>query len=171
MRRSALLASASILALLAHQAGASEADVYGLNTGITPQSFQPVTITNGALNVNTSGGVSNITPGVAGSASSSVVLKASSGNLYGAYVTTGATQGWLMVFNSTTAPSNESTTAGTASGNLQECVYAPANSTTGLTYASGPPEAFSAGITLMFSSTGCASLTASATGYLHGSIQ
>jgi hypothetical protein len=112
---------------------------------------------------------SGIAPSAAGSSSSSQVLKASGGNLYSAYATAGATAGWLMIFNSATAPSNGATTAGTAAGGLQDCVQVPANQSISINYAGGPPEVFSTGITLVFSSTGCATLTASATAYLHGS--
>jgi hypothetical protein len=127
--------------------------------------------TNGVEIAPTTGSAAGIAPGVAGSASSSVVLKASAGNLYSVYATSGSTQGWLMVFNATSLPGNGGTTAGTASGNLQDCIYAPANSTTGINYNPGPVETFSVGITAAFSSTACSTLTASATAYLHGSAK
>jgi hypothetical protein len=112
-----------------------------------------------------------IAPGIAGSAASSVVLKASAGNLYSVYASASAA-GWLMVFNSTTAPSNGSTTAGTASGNMEECIAIPAAGTTGgLSFAGQPPESYSVGITAVFSSTGCGTLTTSATAFLHGAVQ
>ena|ERR1700722_1541940 len=109
------------------------------------------------------------TPIVAGSAVSSAVLKASPGNLYSAYATVTAPS-WLMIFNSTTAPSNGSTTAGTASGNMQDCISIPvANSSGGVTYSA--PEVFSVGITAVISSTGCGTLTLATVGYIHGSVQ
>lgn len=110
-----------------------------------------------------------IAPGVAGSAVSSLVLKASGGNLYNIYVTAGATAGWLMVFNATALPANGATTAGNAAGNMQDCIAVPANTTQSITYNPGPPEVFSTGITAAFSSTACGTLTASATAFIHGS--
>lgn len=112
-----------------------------------------------------------VTPVVAGSAASSAVIKASAGNLLSAYWTAGSTQGWGMIFNAVSLPSNGATTAGTAASNLQECIYVPANSTQSISYTDASPEAFSTGITMAFSSTSCASLTASATATLHGSAR
>jgi hypothetical protein len=110
-----------------------------------------------------------LTPIVGGSAASSQVLKASAGTLYSSYAhCTSAC--WMMVFNSTAAPSNGATTAGTSSGNLVECVAVPANTTAGLNYAPGPPAAYSTGITVAISSTSCGTLTLSTVGFIHGMI-
>lgn len=109
-----------------------------------------------------------ITPVVSGSAVSGLVLKASAGNLYGAYVDATVT-GWLMMFNSTAVPSNGATTAGTASGNLVHCVGPSAQPF--LSFGSGPPEVYSVGISAAFSSTGCGTLTLSATAFIHGAAQ
>lgn len=126
----------------------------------------------GAVTISaTSSATGAITPCVAGSSASSCILKASTGNLYSVYATAGATAGYLMVFNSATLPSNGSTTAGTASGNLVECVNVAANSTSSISFNPGPPELFSTGITAAYSSTGCATLTASATAFIKGSAQ
>jgi hypothetical protein len=76
-----------------------------------------------------------------------------------------------MVFNSTSLPGNGATTAGTASGNMVECIPINAGQTGSINYAPGPVEPFSVGITAAFSSTGCASLTASAVAFIHGSVQ
>ena len=116
-------------------------------------------------------GMNAQTPAVAGSSASSDILKAAPGDLMGVYVTAGATQGWLMVFNSATAPSNGSTTAGTASGNMEECIYVPSNTTQAISFQGLPVEHYSVGITAIFSSTGCATLTASATAFVHGLAQ
>lgn len=109
-----------------------------------------------------------ITPIVGGSAVSSQVLKASPGNLYGAYANA-TVSGYLMVFNSTSAPSNGATTAGTASGNMTECI-GPSTSPW-VNFSPGPPEVYSVGITAVFSSTGCGTLTLSATAFFHGAVQ
>ncbi len=113
-------------------------------------------------------GMGSITPAVAGSSASSVVILAKPGNLIGAYFTAGATQGWGMIFNSATVPSNGSTTAGTASGDLEECIYVPADTTQSINFQGLPVEAYSAGISAVFSSTGCGTLTLSATAFVHG---
>lgn len=111
-----------------------------------------------------------ITPVIAGSAASSAVLKASAGSLYGVYANSTAA-GWLMVFNATSAPGNGATTAGTASGNLQDCIPISAGGSNFLNYNPGPPEAFSVGITAVVSSTACATLTLATTGFIHGSVK
>jgi hypothetical protein len=113
-------------------------------------------------------GAAGLTPVVGGSAASSQVLKASAGNLYSAYANS-TVSGYLMIFNATAAPSNGSTTAGTASGNLVQCVGPSTNPF--LSFDPGPPEAYSVGITAVFSSTSCATLTLSATAFFHGSVQ
>lgn len=111
-----------------------------------------------------------IAPVVAGSAASSAVLKASAGNMLNIYVTP-ATDGWLQVFNATSLPANGATTAGVASGNLQDCIKAPANVTSSISYSPAQVESFSVGITAAFSSTNCATLTASANAFIHGTAQ
>ena len=112
-----------------------------------------------------------ITPTVVGSASSSLVLKASPGNLYSVYANCSAAC-WLMVFNSVSVPSNGATTAGTASGNMVECVPVVAGLATSINYGAAPTSAFySVGITAAISSTSCATLTLASTGFIHGTVQ
>lgn len=122
---------------------------------------------DGSINISsspTSGTAAGITAVVSGSAESNHVLKGSAGNLYGVYVTTGATAGFLMIFNATSAPSDGAVTP-------IECVQAPANQTTAINYNPGPPSIFSIGITAVFSSTGCFTKTASATAFFHGAVK
>lgn len=120
---------------------------------------QPVQIQPG------SGSGIAIPPIVSVSAESSHVLKASGGNLYSAYVTTGATSGLLMIFDATSLPGNGAVTP-------KHCLSAPANGTVGLTFQPGPVEPYSTGIVLGFSSgTNCFSLAASATAFFHGAAQ
>lgn len=135
---------------------------------------------NGNLKVVSSGsgsGTQNVTPVATATASgvttvnssaleSNHVLKASAGNLYSVYVTTGATQGWLLTYNGTTAP-----TAGGAAIAPVDCVYAPANTTTGLAMDGDPPDAYSTGIVAVFSSSGCLTNTASSTVYFKGRVK
>jgi hypothetical protein len=112
-----------------------------------------------------------IVPAIAGSASSGVVLKNAPGNFYSAYAMSTA-KAWIMVFNATAVPSNGSTTAGTASGNLEDCVELQAGPTGyGVSINYTTPEPYSTGISLALSSTACATLTLATTGYLHGSAK
>lgn len=110
----------------------------------------------------------SITPCVAGSSASACILKNYAGVLYSVYASAGDTAGYLMVFNSAVVPSDGSTTAGTAAGNMVECVAVAANSTTSINFSPEPSERFSSGIAAVFSSTGCAALTASATAFIKG---
>lgn len=103
------------------------------------------------------------TPSVTSAVGSSLVLKASAGNLYGWRVTTGASAGYVLVFNATSLPANGAVTP-------VDCVAVAANSTVG----AGPfdiPERYGTGITIGFSTTGCFSLTASSTAFIRGTFQ
>lgn len=116
---------------------------------------------------------------VSGSASSGLVIKAAPGNLYSVYLQPAlGVSGYLMTFNSATISGSGATTAGTASGNMQDCVYYPpisgASTPNGdappaLTF--NPPEYFSVGIVALFSSTGCSTATVSANAFIHGAYQ
>ena len=140
------------------------------NTGAAITTQDASVSIGGVGIVPTSLSAGGITPVVCGSAASSCVLKASAGNLYSAYAECTAAC-WLMIFNSTTAPSNGSTTAGIASGNLVECIDVSAGSSRSLSFAGMPPEPYSVGITAAISSTACASLTLSTVGFVKGSIK
>lgn len=95
---------------------------------------------------------------------SSCVLKASAGNLMSVYATCTAAC-YLMVFNSTSAPSNGNTTAGNASGNMMHCVFIAAGATGGIAYSIFPG-AFSVGAVAAISNQagGCGALTLTASG-------
>ncbi len=136
---------------------------------LAPLAVQAQPLNNVAIAGSASPGL-GITPVVGGSAASSQVLKATPGNLYSVYAECSAAC-WLMVFNSATAPSNGSTTAGTASGNMTDCIAIPSGSNGSINYAPGPPEVFSVGITAVISSTTCATLTLATTGFIHGMVQ
>lgn len=109
-----------------------------------------------------------IAPIVAGSAASSSVLKATPGALQSVYATCTASC-YLMIFNAVSAPANGATTAGIASGNMQECI-GPSLSPS-ISYSGLPPSTFTVGITAAISSTACATLTLSAVGFIHGTVQ
>lgn len=123
-------------------------------------NMTPVGVTVTPSSSSTAG----IAPVVSGSAEGTHVLKGSPGNLYDLYVTTGATPGYLMVFNATTAPGDGAVTPA-------DCVAAPASATTSVFTLASPPEVFSTGISVAFSSTGCFTKTASATAFFHGRVQ
>lgn len=103
-----------------------------------------------------------ITPVVSAAVESNHVLKASAGNLYAYQVTTGAAAGYVMLFNALSAPVDGAVTP-------VKCVAVAANSTVGVSM--NPPEAFSTGITIVFSTTGCFTKTASATAMFSGDVK
>jgi len=105
-----------------------------------------------------------ITPVVSTAAESGHVLKTASGNLWGVTVTTAATPGYLMTFNAVAVPGDGAVTP-------INCVAVAANTTVSISFAGGPAEAFSTGISVAFSSTGCATKTASATAWFTGLVQ
>lgn len=108
-------------------------------------------------------------PIVCGSAASSCVIKAAPGNIIQLYVTPSA-NGWLMIFNRTTAPSNGTTTAGTAANNMTDCIAVSAGTTTSMQVTT-PMWQYSSGVVAAYSSTACPSLTLSATAFIKGFAQ
>lgn len=103
-------------------------------------------------------------PVVSTATESNRVLKASPGCLLALYVTTGATAGYLMIFNSATVPVDGAVTP-------VGCVYVPVTTSIALNWAPQPPEWYSTGISVAFSTTGCFTKTASATAYFHALVQ
>jgi hypothetical protein len=118
---------------------------------------------NGVVSVPSSEAGAGIAPVVSSALESNHVIKASAGNFYSGYVTTGATAGWLLLANSTTAP-----TAGGAAIAPLACVLAPANQTTSIAGPVGAPLVFSTGITMVFSTSGCLTNTASTSAFFSG---
>lgn len=114
--------------------------------------------TNGVNIAPSNGSGIAITPTVSSAAGSNLVVCSAACNLWSAYATTGATGGYFMSFNATSLPSNGAVTP-------IDCVQAPANTTQSLSLGSGPPDRYSTGVTLGFSTTGCFTLTASATAF------
>ncbi len=92
-------------------------------------------------------------------AASSLVLKSGSGNLYDVDITTGGSAGYLMVFAATSAPVDGTVTP------LRAYVVA-ANSSFNKSFH--PPLRVSTGTTLVFSTTGPFTKTASATAFMAG---
>jgi hypothetical protein len=93
-------------------------------------------------------------------AAGSLILKASAGNLYGYNVTSGASAGYVMIFNSATVPADGAVTPA-------RCIPLAAN--TGMEVdLRGQPTFFTTGIVIVFSTTGCFSKTISATAFIAG---
>ena len=95
-------------------------------------------------------------------AESSHVFKASAGTLFGLSVTSGASAGYVLIFNATTAPADGAVTP-------VACYAIAANTTLGIAFTPFPL-ALSTGITAVFSTTGCFTKTASATSFFLGEI-
>jgi hypothetical protein len=133
------------------------------------RTLQATDMANG-LGVKATGIVPTATPsqGVAGAASATVlggrVLKNTAGNLFEAQVTTGASAGNFMLFDSATVPADGAVTP-------IKCVVVPANSTATLTYKP-IPLSFVNGMSAVFSTpagaAGCFTKTASATAFIQG---
>lgn len=106
------------------------------------------------------------TPVVSASAESGHVLKSGAGNLYGFSATVGVTSGYVMLFNATSAPADGAVTP-------LFCYPVTSNGTNGGMGASWGdlPARFSTGITIVFSTTGCFTKTASATAFFAGQVQ
>lgn len=92
-------------------------------------------------------------------AAGSLVLKASAGNLYGINITAGASAGYLMIFNATSAPADGTVTP-------IFCMAVAANAS--LAFQWDTPVVCSAGITAVFSTTGPFTKTISATAFISG---
>lgn len=96
------------------------------------------------------------------SAGSSLVLKGSAGTLYDISVSIGATSGYFLLFDATSLPGNGAI-------NPAFCQYVQSNGTVGgSSFAWPSPMTFLTGVTAGFSTTGCATLTASATAFFYG---
>lgn len=95
-------------------------------------------------------------------AAASLVLKASAGNLYGIEATAGASAGYLLIFDATSAPTDGTVTP-------KYCKNVPANTAVELAWI--VPASFTTGITAVFSTTGCFTKTASATAFISGMVK
>lgn len=143
---------------------AAGAQVTGTFTGaVTLPTTPTIAAGNGVVQAPSAETLAGITPIVSTALESNHVIKASAGNFYSGYVTTGAVAGWLLLANSATAP-----TAGGAAIAPLACVLAPANQTTSISGPGSVPMVFSTGITMVFSSSGCLTNTASATAFFSG---
>lgn len=117
---------------------------------------------NGVIAAPTSVSTGATTRSSGTAAASSQVLKASAGNLYDLKVTIGATSGYLLLFDATSLPSNGAVTP-------VFCERVNSDGTAGgASFAWPMPFPFATGITAGFSTTGCFTLTASATAAFFG---
>lgn len=108
-----------------------------------------ITATLGPTSASTGG----ITPQEV-NAASSLVVKSSAGNWYSATVSAGTTAVYLMAFNATSAPADGAVVPVWCAGPF------PASNATSVTWGPASPAYFSTGITLVTSSTGCTTKTA-----------
>lgn len=116
-----------------------------------------------------------VLPVICGAGSSTCALKSTGGGqLFSVYV--GCTsQCWLMTFDTNVAPTSGSTTAGTAIGDMLDCIGPFPTGPASFSYAPGPAEWFpggvGAGIYVAVSSTSCPTLTLSSAAVIHGIVQ
>ena len=127
------------------------------STGTTQAGSGPCGTAGSPISVT--GGGTPVAPTVTPAVASSVVLKASPGTLYGLSATLGATAGYVMVFDATSAPADGAVTP-------KYCWAVPANGSLAMGWPTAA--AFATGIVAVFSSTGCFTKTASATAFLTG---
>lgn len=139
------------------------------------QAIQPVTLPttptiaagNGAVPSSSSETGAATSTAASSVLASNLVIKGSAGNLYSfevsADTTLSAAAWWIMIFNATTLPANGTVTPA-------KCYAIPSGATS---YSGGfnIPVAFSTGITIGVSSTGCFSLTASVHAFLSGDFK
>jgi len=105
---------------------------------------------------------SSTTPVNSATGESHHVFLAKAGTLYGFSVTSGASAGYVLVYNSASAPADGTVTP-------IGCYALPASSTLGVAYTP-LPLTMSTGITLVFSTSGCFTQTSSATAFFLGEV-
>lgn len=98
-------------------------------------------------------------------AESNRVIKATPGSLNALTITIGATSGYVMLFNATALPANGAVTPAWCMRIISDGTAAS------MAVAFPAAQPFSTGITAGFSTTGCYTLTASATAAFFGSYQ
>lgn len=86
--------------------------------------------------------------------------------LWAAQITTGASSGFFMVFDTATDPADGSLAA---TPTMKYCIPVPANTAMGV--GPGLGEKYTNGVTMVFSTTGCTTKTESATAWFRGVVQ
>lgn len=134
---------------------ASQSGTWTVQPGNTPN-------TTPWLVTETASTAQQTTPAQQGSAASSLVICAAACNLWDASVTIGATSGYLMIHNATSAPSDGAVTP-------RVCLPVISNGTNGaLALAWTAPKYFSTGATAVFSTTGCFTQTGATAVFMSG---
>lgn len=127
---------------------------------------QPVTNPDGST-VGAAIPSSSATNGIAPSANTVVggsrILKASAGNLYSVNVVSGASAGFVLIFDSATVPADGTVTP-------VKCMPLAANTGIDLNFRS-LPLAMTNGAVVVFSTSGCYSKTLSTTAFISGDVK
>jgi len=105
-----------------------------------------------------------ITNQVSGTQVAGFVILPTPGNLWSISITTGASAGYLMVFDSYLVPNS-----GTVSP--KNCWYVPATSSDCYVNVNGSLSRYNSGISAAFSSTGCYTYTPSNTAFISAQAQ
>ena len=121
--------------------------------------------TNAVVSVPTSAAGGGVAPVASSSIEACHVLKAAPGNLYSLTTTIGATSGWVLVFNATSAPSDGTVTPTWWFPIITNATFG------GYAMSWSKPLYHSAGITACFSTTGPFTKTASATAQFSAGVQ
>ncbi len=135
-----------------------------------PSTGNQAAVSGGALSVTLSGGggVTAATPISTTTLASSLVVKASAGKLFSFEAvpdsTLYAATWWLMIFNATSAPGDGAVTP-------LKCYQVPAGVLSFPASFASNGVAFSTGITLVASTTGCLTKTASAHAFISGDYE
>lgn len=113
------------------------------------------------LRVDENGSVNAIvTPVTTSAVASNLVVCAAACNVYGFNVTVGASAGYVLLINATSAPADGAVTP-------IWCIPVAANSGIDVSWRQAPRK-MTTGATLIFSTTGCFTKTASATAFMTG---
>lgn len=142
---------------------------YGTSPGAVLVPGVNAFITNTVATTNTPSAASGaaLTPVSSSALAANTVIKASAGNLYSFEVSADSTLSgaawWIMIYNATSAPVDGAVTP-------LKC-YAMSSGTTSYGAAFPTPAAFSTGITIGVSTTGCFTKTASTHAFISGDAQ
>lgn len=144
------------------QAAATQSGTWTVQPGNTPNTV-PWLITN----TPSAAAGAGVAPVSSSALAANTVIKASAGNLYSFEVSADSTLSgaawWIMIYNATSAPGDGAVTP-------LKC-YAMASGTTAFTAAFPTPVAFSNGIVIGVSISGCFTKTASTHAFISGDAQ
>jgi hypothetical protein len=103
-----------------------------------------------------------VAPSASPTVTGSRILKPIGGVLHAINVTTGATAGYVMIFDSATVPPD---------GTVAPSFCIPVAINTGITHQFVTPMLFQSGIVMVFSTSGCFTKAISATAFLEGQFR